>query len=373
MKKYFIFSISLLLSIAGLTAQNKQPSNFKIDGTINADSGKVSLFFYSGYLPNKTKELVAQIKDKKFSISGYIPEAQGVFLVFDHHPTLDFVIEKGVQTISVNTDSFETVPKVNNKTMLEEYPKKELFYQKTNAKSNFFFQKYDSLLKQYNRQLPREIRIIVDKDKEAMYRESDSTLLAYAKKNPDSKIAFWNLIRLMDFGYEPIFDSIYSSFSKTLREGYAGKILGEKLKIGKLLSVGQPFPIINCQNKNNEKLSSSLFLHNKYTLVDFWYSGCNPCRRQFPNMLDMYKQYGNNGFEIVGISVDKIEKKPDWERVIAENKLTWKQYWDKNGTEAHRLSIFVSPTNFLIDNAGKIISKNISMEELEEFLKDKLK
>lgn len=373
MKKYFIFSLSLFLSIAGLTAQNKQPSNFRIDGTIKADSGKVSLCFYSDYLPNKTKELVAQIKDNKFSISGYIPEAQGVSLHFDNGYTSDFILEKGVQTVSVNIDSFRTVPKVNNKTMLEEYPKKDLFYQKITAKDKLFDQKYDSLLKQYNYQLPKEISYILNKDKEAMYRESDSTLLAYAKMNPDSKIAFWNLIRLMGWGYEPIFDSIYSSFSNTLREGYAGKVLGERLKIGKLLSVGQPFPIINCQNNINEKLSSSLFLRNKYTLVDFWYSGCNPCRRQFPNMLDLYKQYSNNGFEIVGISVDKIANKPDWERVIAENKLTWKQYWDKNGTEAHRLSIFVSPTNFLIDNTGKIVSKNISMEELEEFLREKLK
>jgi thiol-disulfide isomerase/thioredoxin len=373
MKKYFIFSLSLFLFVASLTAQNKQPLNFRIDGTINADSGKVTLYFNSDYLPNKIEELVAQIKDKKFSFSGYIPEAQGVFLLFDKGHTPNFVIEKGVQTIFVNADSFETVPKVNNKTMLEEYPKKDLFYQKINAKRNFFFQKYDSLLKQYNRQLPKEISYMVNKDKEAIYQESDSTLLAYSKKNPDSKIAFWDLIRLMGWGYEPIFDSIYSSFSKTLREGYAGKVLGEKLKIGKLLSVGQPFPIINCQNKNNEKLSSSLFLRNKYTLIDFWYSGCNPCRRQFPNMLNMYKQYGNNGFEIVGISVDKIANKPDWERVIAENKLTWKQYWDKNGTEAHRLSIFAFPTNFLLDNTGKIISKNISMEELEEFLRESLK
>lgn len=127
MKKYFMFSLSLLLSIAGLTAQNKQPSNFRIDSTIRADSGKVSLQFYSDYLPNKTKELVAQIKDKKFSISGYIPEAQGVSLYFDNGYTSDFILEKGVQTVSVNIDSFRTVPKVNNKTMLEEYPKKDLF------------------------------------------------------------------------------------------------------------------------------------------------------------------------------------------------------------------------------------------------------
>jgi peroxiredoxin len=373
MKKHLIFSLSLFLSIVSLTAQNKQASNFRIDGTINVDSGKVSLCFHSDYLPNKIEKLVAQVKDKKFSISGYIPEAQGVFLVFGNRCTPDFVIEKGLQTISINIDSFQTVPKVNNKTMQEEYPKKVIFSQKTIAKSNFIFQKYDSLLKHYNYQLPKDISNIVIKERDAMYRESDSTLLAYTQKNPNSKIAFWNLISLMSWGYEPIFDSIYNSFSNTLREGYAGKVLGEKLKIGKQLSVGQPFPIIDCQNKNNEKLASAFFLRNKYTLIDFWYSACAPCRRQFPNMRDLYKQYGNNGFEIVGISVDKTTRKQNWEKVIADEKLVWQQYWDKNGTETNRLSILSFPTNFLIDNKGKIISKNMSMEELEEFLREKLK
>ena len=74
MKKYYMFSLFLFFSISILTAQNMQPSNFRIDGTINADSGKISFHFNSDYLPNKIKELTAQVNDKKFCISGYISE-----------------------------------------------------------------------------------------------------------------------------------------------------------------------------------------------------------------------------------------------------------------------------------------------------------
>jgi peroxiredoxin len=172
----------------------------------------------------------------------------------------------------------------------------------------------------------------------------------------------------MYFSYEPIFDSIYNAFSSTLKKGYAGNILSEKLRIGKPLSTGQQFPDINCLNMNNKKFSRGIFLKNKLTLVDFWYSNCSPCRRQFPKMRDLYKQYGDKGFDIVGISVDKTEYRKEWENLIVKEELVWQQYLDINGVEAKRLSISAYPTNFLIDNTGKIITKNISMEELEQLL-----
>lgn len=373
MRKYYLFSLISFLVIANSLGKSQKLSNFRIDGTINADSGKVTLVFFSAYLPDKTEQLVAQVKNKKFSFSGYIPESQGVFIAFDGGYTSNFIIDKGEQTVSINIDSSRTMPKIRNKTMLEEYPKWIGFTNKITAKYESLLQQYDSLQKNYNRILPKDVSLAYNKEMEALYKENDSTLLRYAEKNPNSKIAFWKLINLMDWGYEPIFDPVYNAFSNTLRGGYAGKILDEKLKIGKLLSVGQQFPDINCLNAKGEEFSPGIFLKNKLTLVDFWYSNCGPCRRQFPNMRDLYKQYGDKGFEIVGISVDKTEYRKEWEDLIIKEKLVWMQYWDKDGKEANRLSIKAYPMNFLIDSAGKIIYKSISMEALEELLNKELK
>lgn len=351
-------------------------SNFKIEGVINADSGRVSLVFHSDYMPTETKEMTAVVKDKKFLISGYIPESQGVFLVYDgenggEYMSSNFVIEKGMLKISINIDSSRTLPLVENKVMLEDYPKYRTFRKDLVTKYDVFDQKGNSLREKYGNDIPDSIGLSRSSELKMLHTDSDRNLLKYTQENPNSQIAFWHLIRLIDWGYEPICDSIYDSFSENLKNGYVGKILKEKLQISKQFAVGSMFTFFDCENLNStgEKLSQDVFQKNKYTLVDFWYSGCGPCRRQFGHLRDLYEKYNNAGFEIIGISVDQVKDKEELENLIVKDKLVWKQYWDKDGVEAQKNLINVFPTNFLIDNTGKIIQKHISMEELSEFLR----
>lgn len=368
MKTYTTLFLILFCCLINSFEIKRQNSNFKIEGTINVDSGKIYLNFNSDYIPNETNKIVAEIKNKRFSFSGYIPESQGVFIALENsYMSSNFVIDKGEQAIFIDIDSVRKVPVVKNKTMLEEYPSYITFYKEINAKNDLFNQKRDSLYKLHNYDLPNSIRLILDEEQKAIYNANDSTLLKYTERNPNSKIAFWNLVSLMSWGYEPIFDSIYNNFSDELKRGYAGKILGEKMQNSRQLSVGHMFPSFDCQNANEENFSSQIFHKNKFTLVDFWFSKCGPCLVQFSRMRDLYKQYSDSGFEIIGISVDQIKDKSEWEDVIVNEKLVWKQYWDKDGKESQRFSINAFPTNFLIDSTGKIIDKNISMEALSEF------
>jgi len=381
MKKCCILFLLSLLIVSNSFGKNKKQIRrngnqfyFKIDGTINADTGKVSLRFYSDYTLNKTVELVARVQNNKFSISGYIPEPQGVYVFFDNrYLSSDFIIEKGLQTITINTDSTRKVPAVLNNTMVNEYPRYSAFFKQLNIKRSIFDQKYDSLYKLNHYQLPKAIKLDADKEDDNLYAESNQLLLRYCVKNPSSEIAFWSLIRRMLFGYEPIFDSIYNSFSNELKNGYAGRILNKKLKNGRILSVGALFPTLQCVNRENVKFSTAIFLKRKLTLVDFWYSGCGPCRAQFNRLKDLYSQFGNKGFEILGISVDSETDKKKWVDIIFKDKLIWQQYWDMNGIYSQRLSIYALPTNFLIDGTGKIIAKNISLEALDELLSKSLK
>ena len=374
MKKVCVVLMLSFLITTNFFGQNYKQNNFKIDGTINADTGKVSLRFYSDYTLNKTVELVARVQNNKFSISGYIPEPQGVYVFFDNrYLSSDFIIEKGLQTITINTDSTRKVPAVLNNTMVNEYPRYSAFFKQLNIKRSIFDQKQDSLEKLYNHQLPKAIKINLKKEDDNLYEEGNKLLLRYSVKNQSSEIAFWSLIRRMLFGYEPIFDSIYNSFSNELKNGYAGRILNKKLENGRILSVGALFPTLQCVNRENVKFSTAIFLKRKLTLVDFWYSGCGPCRAQFNRLKDLYSQFGNKGFEILGISVDSETDKKKWVDIIFKDKLIWQQYWDMNGIYSQRLSIYALPTNFLIDGTGKIIAKNISLEALDELLSKSLK
>ena len=374
MKKWCVVFIMSFLAIANSFGQNEKQFYFKIDGTINADTGKVTLYFLTDYIPNNDSDLVGKVKNGKFSISGYLPEPQSVEIRFDDvYHSSDFIIEKGLQTISINTDSTKKVPVVTNSTMVNEYPNYSSFFKQYSIKINICDQKYNSLYKLNNYHLPEAIKFSQSKELDILYKEHDKLLLNYSEKNPNSEIAFWELIRLMGWGYESRYDSIYNSFSDKLKNGYAGRVLNKKLEEGKLLSIGKQFPSLQCINRNNEKFSSAVFTSRKLILVDFWYSRCGPCRAQFSSLKNLYNQFSTKGFEIVGISVDKATEKKNWEETIVNDQLIWQQYWDINGKGADKLSINMFPTNFLIDHTGKIIAKNISLGELEEVLSRSLK
>jgi thiol-disulfide isomerase/thioredoxin len=39
-------------------------------------------------------------------------------------------------------------------------------------------------------------------------------------------------------------------------------------------------------------------------VVNFWATWCAPCRREIPLLLELQKQHGSEGFQVVGVAVD---------------------------------------------------------------------
>lgn len=374
MNKFLLILVTSLLVVSSLFGKDYKQYPFKIIGMVKADTGTVSLLFFKEYMPNKVKVLDASIKNNKFSFSGYIPEPQYVMLVIkDRYYSSYFILDKGLQDITINIDSGREVPEVKNKYMLNDYPRYQAFSKTISQKRDRYDHRRDSLTKQYQNNLPQDIQIQLDKEIKDIYRQSDKLLYDYSIKYPTSRYAFWRLVNLMNWGYEPLWDSVYHAFSGELRNSYAGRVLAKKLEIGRQLAIGSMFPAIPCIDRENTKFSNSIFLNPKITLVDFWYTGCGVCKYQFKKLKEIHDSFHKKGFEIIGISIDKESDKKLWEKDIEKYKLPWLQYWDKNGVNTKKLSIGVFPTNFLIDTSGKIIEKNISLEKLEKLLSEKLK
>ena len=113
-------------------------------------------------------------------------------------------------------------------------------------------------------------------------------------------------------------------------------------------------------------------LKGKVVLLNFWATWCGPCRAEIPDFLEVYKQYKEKGFEIVGVSLDEEgwsvvnpfvqQYKIKYPIVIGSGKLV-KEY---GGFE------FI-PTTFLIDKKGAIVhtfTGAVTKAELERRLKD---
>ncbi len=112
----------------------------------------------------------------------------------------------------------------------------------------------------------------------------------------------------------------------------------------------------------------------KVVLVDFWASWCPPCRRDMPHLVELYKQYRNKNFEIVGVSLDRTNDA--WVKGIKDLNITWPQmsdlkYWQSEGAALYGVNSI--PHTVLIDKDGTIIAKNLRGDALDSKLAEVIK
>jgi cytochrome c biogenesis protein CcmG/thiol:disulfide interchange protein DsbE len=98
-------------------------------------------------------------------------------------------------------------------------------------------------------------------------------------------------------------------------------------------------------------------LRGKVVLIDFWATWCAPCRESIPHLADLYKRHRENGFEVIGISVDK----GDAEVVRRFSRSVDIPYPVLMASEevTRNYGVTALPTTFLIDPEGKIHGKMI--------------
>ncbi|QEK51590.1 AhpC/TSA family protein [Pedobacter aquae] len=376
MSKIILITLFYVLFFGLNSLSQPKTYNFTIEGTSNIEKGTIILELAadSSLYPEELRNIKADVINGKFEIKGNIPHPLAYRISYGDRAYLSglFVIDKGYQKIVLDTLLNKKVPQISNKIMSHDYQNYLNHFQELTQQYNALNSKWDSIKTQTNNKIPTEINTHLNQELKRLYRLTDSTLLTYVIKNPDSYYAFWRLAELHQFGFESTFFTIFNSFDKTIQNSFSGKNLYQNLLKGNELSIGKKIPKFIALNQQNDALSSNFYQEYKYTLVDFWYSNCGPCIAQFKELNEIYTKYHQQGFEIIGISTDRQKEKSKWIAAIHKHKLLWPQYWDIDGKESSMFSIQAFPTNLLIDSTGKIIAKNIKPSELYIFLNKSL-
>ncbi len=140
----------------------------------------------------------------------------------------------------------------------------------------------------------------------------------------------------------------------------------ESAKIRRSLAEGSKFPDFNEKDAAGKSLSIANY-KGKVVLLDFWATWCRPCLAELPNVLKTYEKHHGEGFEIIGISLDKDQQKlTDYTK---EKNMTWQQYFDGlmwQNKLAVKYGVNSIPATYLLDGEGKIIGKDLRGEALEE-------
>ena len=115
----------------------------------------------------------------------------------------------------------------------------------------------------------------------------------------------------------------------------------------------------------------------KVVLLDFWGVWCGFCIDEMPNLKKVYATYKDQGFDIIGVSLD--DEEAALRDYLKENDIQWRQIcsgavW-KDDPLAQQYEITGVPEPWLIARDGTLISHKARGEDLErlviEALKDK--
>ena len=141
--------------------------------------------------------------------------------------------------------------------------------------------------------------------------------------------------------------------------------------------VGKVVPDFSATDLDGKPISLQQY-RGKVILLDFWAVWCGPCISEMPNVKRVYNSYKDQGFDIIGVSLDT--DKTRLHNYLKKNDIPWRQIFSGQKWKsplARKYHIHSIPAPWLIARDGTLISRKARGAKLEqlvvEALKDKTK
>lgn len=126
------------------------------------------------------------------------------------------------------------------------------------------------------------------------------------------------------------------------------------------LGKGDPSPSFNYPDQNGKNVSLES-LKGKYVYVDVWATWCGPCKKEIPFLKEMDEAYKGKNIAFVSLSIDKMEHKDKWLKMIKDEDLKGIQImadkdWSSEFVTDYKIQGI--PRFILIDTEGNIVDSN---------------
>lgn len=116
-------------------------------------------------------------------------------------------------------------------------------------------------------------------------------------------------------------------------------------------SEGQTAPDFTLKSRAGENVKLNE-LRGTVVLVNFWASWCGPCRTEMPLLDDLYQEYRDYGFTILGVNLD--EERAQAEKLLEKVPVSFPILFDPTNSTTETYNVDAMPTTVLIDRNGVI-------------------
>jgi hypothetical protein len=190
-------------------------------------------------------------------------------------------------------------------------------------------------------------------------------------------------------GQDKVFLHIYQNFfakgDTVLLNEASKKSLRDRAYSLMANQLGLPAPILVLNDINEKRFA----LHNtkaNYTFIAFWDPTCSHCKVEIPKLDSIYKaNWINHDIKVIAVNINAKEMTA-WKTFIKEHHLEqWtnayqtdedlnKEIAEGRPTTIRQLyDVFKTPTFYLLDKDKKIVAKNLTIEQFNDFIQSTLK
>ncbi|RZK38615.1 MAG: redoxin domain-containing protein [Pedobacter sp.] len=358
MKK--IISLTLLLLASSIVFAQ----NFKIDGTVDGLENGTWLYLKLSS-PQETIDST-QVTNGKFTLNGHLPLAATQVILHTQKYTnyVFFWLENKNITMSLKDKEFKNGVIKGSIAQTENEEIQKLIKP--------IGLKEDSLRVALSKTTDTTVKAEIRQQLNNIKPEEYAAYLSYTKNHPSSLIIA-NIVDVYSttWGKEKT-NEIYQLFTPTLQQTTYGKSINRFLSLSREIKIGGKYVDFEQTNTTGKKVKLS-DIKGKYILLEFWGSWCGPCREENPVLVQTYNAYKAKGFEILGVAAD--ENKAQWLTAIKDDGLLWENVTDLKGSKNEAGLIYninSFPTNYLIDQNGIIIAKDLRGKKLADKLAELL-
>lgn len=341
-----------------LTGCSSQSDTYTVEGTL-PDSSMDGKYLYLYAYDQKENVDSTIVKDKNFVFTGTVKTPILVRIDVDRAAYANVILEKGNVTVDFEKHLGSPTTPLN-----KEFGNMANEQQQFQAKS---MEEYNQIMAETGD--PEEQARKREAFSEKVNASYQSLLLSYFDRNKDNAVGAQALSEYAYSAEPDEVDKLIATAGPNVLAMNAIKDLKKRNEVLKKTAEGMPFVDFTVQTEDGGSVSLSDYVgKGKYVLVDFWASWCGPCIQEIPVLVEVYDQYKDKGFEILGVAVwDRLE---DTKRAIGQHGMTWPQIMNAQTIPTDLYGIAGIPHIILFGPDGKIVKRNLRGDALKKAVEE---